>query len=295
MPSATSANRNFDLVAFDLDGTVFAEPTDQFPSARVGAALQAAHDAGAVVAIASGRPCWMLGAQLPRAPWLDWAVSCNGARVAGVRDCSGDFDASFSRELAETVLHTIDDLGGHMGVHTDCESLMETRHIELMLRPGASCTDVDGIVRGNPVDAFAASLGGATVDSALEEFLARPRQQLDKIDCGMPSRAAADELEARLAQLGGVSVARLDARNFELTSSAASKGLAVEELCRRLGIDPARAVAFGDSGNDLSMTGRALTFVAMGNAVDEVKAAADDVCPSVSEDGVACWLEEHLF
>lgn len=292
MPSDT---RNFDLIAFDLDGTVFAEPTDQFPTPRVSAVLQAAHDAGAVVAIASGRPCWMLGARLPRAPWLDWAISCNGARVAGVHDCAGDFDASFPRDLAETVLRTIDELGGTMSIHTDCETLMEKRHVEKRVGPDDPITDVDGVLRGNPIDAFTASLGSATVISALDEFRARPYQQLDKVDCAMPSRSAADELEARLTQLGGVGIARLDARNFELTSSAASKGLGVEELCRRLGIDPARAVAFGDSGNDLSMTGRAITFVAMGNAVDEVKAAADDICPSVSEDGVAQWLETHLF
>jgi hydroxymethylpyrimidine pyrophosphatase-like HAD family hydrolase len=33
----------------------------------------------------------------------------------------------------------------------------------------------------------------------------------------------------------------------------------------------------------------------MRNADDEVKAAADDVCPPVDEDGVAVWIEQHLF
>jgi hydroxymethylpyrimidine pyrophosphatase-like HAD family hydrolase len=34
------------------------------------------------------------------------------------------------------------------------------------------------------------------------------------------------------------------------------------------------------------------TAVAMGNAVDEVKAAADIVCPPISEDGLATALRE---
>ena len=91
-----------------------------------------------------------------------------------------------------------------------------------------------------------------------------------------------------------MAVARLDETNFELTAASASKGNACEELCRRLGIDPARAVAFGDSGNDLSMAGREITFVAMGNAIDEVKAAADAVTDSVFKNGVATWLEANL-
>ena len=36
-------------------------------------------------------------------------------------------------------------------------------------------------------------------------------------------------------------------------------------------------------------------FVAMGNADEEVKAQADDVCPSVADDGVAVWIESNLL
>ena len=32
----------------------------------------------------------------------------------------------------------------------------------------------------------------------------------------------------------------------------------------------------------------------MGNATPEVKEIADDIAPSVKEDGVAVWLEQHL-
>lgn len=54
------------------------------------------------------------------------------------------------------------------------------------------------------------------------------------------------------------------------------------------------AVAFGDSGNDATFADSACTFVAMGNATPEIKAVADDICPSVKQDGVAVWLEDHL-
>ncbi|GAF36351.1 promiscuous sugar phosphatase YidA, haloacid dehalogenase-like phosphatase family [Lentilactobacillus farraginis DSM 18382 = JCM 14108] len=46
-------------------------------------------------------------------------------------------------------------------------------------------------------------------------------------------------------------------------------------------------MAIGDQGNDLTMIEYAGTGVAMGNAIDEVKAAATVITKPNSEDGVA--------
>ncbi len=294
-PGQTPANCSFDLIAFDLDGTVFGTPTNQVISPRVCAAFEAAHQAGVAIAVASGRPAWMLGEQIPAAPWMDWAITCNGTRVSGYRRSDLDFANGFSRELAETVLRCLDELGASSSIHTNRASLMERRHLTHMAGDlKAESARVGETLPDNPIDKLLSSFGGIAVDSAVEAFAACPGDQLDKVDCKLPSPEAADELVARLEALGGVGIARLNAINFELTSAAASKGDATCELCRRLGVDPARAVAFGDSGNDLSMTDRELTFVAMGNASPEVKAAADDVTDSVFDDGVATWIEAHL-
>ena len=45
-------------------------------------------------------------------------------------------------------------------------------------------------------------------------------------------------------------------------------------------------MAFGDGGNDMTMLRAAGTSVAMGNALDKVKAHADYVTTSVDEDGI---------
>ena len=288
-------DRSFDLIAFDLDGTVFGTPTNQVMSPRVCAAFEAAHNAGVAIAVASGRPAWMLGQQIPAAPWMDWAITCNGTRVSGYRRSDLDFANGFSRGLAEAVLACLNELGGSASIHTNRASLMERRHLTHMASDfKKQSAELGEALPDNPIDKLLSTFGGVAVDSAVEAFRARPDEQLDKVDCKLPTPEAADELVARLEALGGVGIARLNAINFELTSAAASKGDATTELCRRLGIDPARAVAFGDSGNDLSMTGRELTFVAMGNASPEVKAAADDVTDSVFDDGVATWIEAHL-
>ena len=45
-------------------------------------------------------------------------------------------------------------------------------------------------------------------------------------------------------------------------------------------------MAFGDGGNDISMLRHAGIGVAMGNATDEVKAAANYTTTAVDEDGI---------
>ena len=50
-------------------------------------------------------------------------------------------------------------------------------------------------------------------------------------------------------------------------------------------------MAFGDGGNDISMLRHAAIGVAMGNASDEVKAAANYVTASVDDDGIKKALE----
>ena len=53
-------------------------------------------------------------------------------------------------------------------------------------------------------------------------------------------------------------------------------------------------VAFGDGHNDIAMLRWAALGVAMGNAADDVRAAADEVTGSIAEDGVATVLD-RLF
>ncbi len=75
--------------------------------------------------------------------------------------------------------------------------------------------------------------------------------------------------------------------NIELNSVHAGKGNGLLALCAALGIDPGDSVAFGDSSNDISLLRAAGRGVAMENAADAVKAAADAVCESNNACGVA--------
>ena len=76
----------------------------------------------------------------------------------------------------------------------------------------------------------------------------------------------------------------------DVTVIGADKGDAVRGVAAALGVDIADTYAFGDGINDLSMIRAAGHGVAMGNAVDEVKAAAEYVTADIDKDGVALGL-----
>ncbi|MGC5301853.1 HAD hydrolase family protein, partial [Escherichia coli] len=65
---------------------------------------------------------------------------------------------------------------------------------------------------------------------------------------------------------------------LEFNTPGTSKGQALTTLLDLLNIQPEEAMVFGDNNNDLSDFQLPGVFkVAMGNAIDEIKAAADYV------------------
>jgi Cof subfamily protein (haloacid dehalogenase superfamily) len=80
-------------------------------------------------------------------------------------------------------------------------------------------------------------------------------------------------------------------RYVNATHPGADKGQALRAVARHLDVDLAACVALGDAGNDLPMFAAAGTAVAMGDAPDEVVAAAHLVVPDVADDGAAVALE----
>ncbi|OLU37747.1 Cof-type HAD-IIB family hydrolase [Ileibacterium valens] len=77
----------------------------------------------------------------------------------------------------------------------------------------------------------------------------------------------------------------------ELRNPDTSKEIEVEKICRNNRYE--MSVAFGDGANDAGMLRLADLGVAMGNAFEPAKEAADLICKSVFEDGVADFLESR--
>jgi hydroxymethylpyrimidine pyrophosphatase-like HAD family hydrolase len=108
----------------------------------------------------------------------------------------------------------------------------------------------------------------------------------------LPERTAADLIEVmHKVGLQGVSYAVGWTAWLDLNPEGVSKASGLEGVRARLGIDPGATLAIGDWRNDLPMFAWAGYAVAMGQGLPEVKAAADEVTASVTDDGVALVLE----
>ncbi len=74
---------------------------------------------------------------------------------------------------------------------------------------------------------------------------------------------------------------------MDLAPIGISKASGLAHVADELGVDAADCLAIGDGRNDLEMFAWAGRSVAMGQAVPEVRAAADHVTSSVEDDGAA--------
>lgn len=82
----------------------------------------------------------------------------------------------------------------------------------------------------------------------------------------------------------------------DIVEKESSKAMGLRRLCQYYDIELADTVAFGDSMNDLEIIEEAGIGVAMGNALPQIKEAADYVTDRIDEDGVwnAC-IKLNLF
>lgn len=81
---------------------------------------------------------------------------------------------------------------------------------------------------------------------------------------------------------------------FEFTAKGIDKAKALDTVLIPMGYKKEEMIAFGDGHNDASMVKYAGIGVAMDNAVDDLKAVADEVTLSNEEDGIAYTLSKYL-
>ena len=82
--------------------------------------------------------------------------------------------------------------------------------------------------------------------------------------------------------------------NMEMYLEGISKAWGIMQVANKYGIAYENTYCFGDGTNDIEMLEAVCNSYAMGNASDEVKAHAKNVCPSIEEDGIAVILETFL-
>ena len=80
---------------------------------------------------------------------------------------------------------------------------------------------------------------------------------------------------------------------LDLAPVGVSKASGLEYVARELGVDQADVLAIGDGRNDIEMLQWAGRGVAMGQAIEEVREAADAVTGTVYDDGAATELDRY--
>jgi Cof subfamily protein (haloacid dehalogenase superfamily) len=112
-----------------------------------------------------------------------------------------------------------------------------------------------------------------------------------------PTKERGDRLESEMRHLaaGRFQVTRSHAWFVEGLALGVSKGQCLARLAAQLTVPRAAVMAIGDGGNDAAMVEWAGVGVAMGNAMDSVKAAADIIAPSQAEDGAAWAIERYAL
>jgi len=81
----------------------------------------------------------------------------------------------------------------------------------------------------------------------------------------------------------------------QIMNADATKFNAIKRISELYNIDISDIAAFGDDFNDIEMLRSCGIGVAMGNAIDEAKAAVDYVCGTNDNDGAAKWIEKNLL
>ena len=112
---------------------------------------------------------------------------------------------------------------------------------------------------------------------------------VNKVSFVMSPRISKSELEKEFGEYFRIGIWNIfgKGRDFgDFTQKNLNKATAVAVLLEALGRDREDTFAFGDSFNDIEILQYCQTGIAMGNAVDELKAVADYVTSDVTDDGI---------
>jgi HAD superfamily hydrolase (TIGR01484 family) len=262
------------LVALDIDGTLLAwvegrGTTYETVTDAVAEAVHAARDGGAHIVLASGRsPHAMTGiADLLRLhePELDplWVVASNGAVVFRYPPMEVVHEETFdARPAVRAVLAS----------HPQALVAVEERGVGYRVNRPFPEGELSGEMIITDVDDLIAEHVSRVIirdpDATAEDFLA---------------------LAGRLGLHGTDYVVGWTAW-LDLSPVGVSKASGLAVVGRELGVDRTDVLAIGDGRNDVEMLRWAGRGVAMGQAVEDVRAAADAVTATVYDDGAAVEL-----
>ena len=259
-------------IFLDVDGTLL-NYQSRVPSSAL-EALNEAHRRGHQLIVCTGRQRSQLPKELKKIPF-DGVISDSGASV----ECGGEvvYESAWSEQELCEVLDYLDDDGAVGLLHTKSGQLVDGRFhtlaVPYMLSIGFDAEIIRtafGEVR--LVDDLHAARDVQKV------FYYLSTRRIDQIDRDLGERYFVTDYS--------VGEVRGDRYYGEITQRHVCKSQGLYRYLEHVGASVGDSIAVGDSGNDLDMIRAAGVGVAMGNATDEIKKAADLVTTHIDEDGI---------
>lgn len=262
------------LLAIDLDGTLLTPHPQKIITSRTHAALCQAAEMGIVIVIATGQTLSVLRNVCGGLPLAAPQIIENGAVIADIKSGTILHEKLLPTDYILPTLEVLRSLGLYRAYHTHARVYVDkdTPRARNWYRPPVlPVVEVEDVANLYPLPCI--KVAGIGEAGSL--------------------RGKRTELERHF--VGQLYVTQSSFDILECLHPAVSKGNALRTIAADLGIAPEEIMAFGDNHNDIGMLRFAGFGVAMGNAHEEVKAAADYVTSSNSEDGVAVAIEKLIL
>ena len=270
-------NIPYKLIAVDLDGTLVRN--DQSISQRTVDTLIRVQEMGVKVAVASGRSTFGT-AHVAETLRLDefggYVMSYNGGEIYDW----GTKSLLHAQTLDENVIPYLYMCAREHGMpimtYIEKEVVSEVDNNEYI-----QYSVMRNRMTLRKVDDFVKAVEGAGIVKC--------------IIVGSPTLLPALETKMQERLKGKAGVFRSEPFFLEIVPMGIDKGKGLSILLDKIGMKKSEIIAFGDGYNDTSMLQFAGMGIAMGNAAEEIKKAADMVTLSNNDDGVAIALEKLII
>ena len=265
----------YKLIAMDLDGTL---NNDQKQiSEKTRKVLMDAQRKGIRLALASARPSPGLFRERDALRIQDHKgilMSYNGGRIVDAQTNATLFETSMDIEETRHVLRKLEELP-----------------VTPILDDGVQFYVTDKNAYKVDYECYNNRMECTEVENLADFLNFAPIKILMSVQ---PAEISAVQAQIAAFLPESLSVVKTAAFYLEVIPKCINKGQGIHDICRTLGISPEEVIAFGDAENDIPMLRAAGMGIAMGNAADDVKAAADRITLSNNDDGIAAALEKLL-
>ncbi|EOH98490.1 cof-like hydrolase [Enterococcus haemoperoxidus ATCC BAA-382] len=264
------------LVAIDIDGTLL--DSNRKISPKVKETLQKANESGMYIVLCTGRPLPGVKEQLAELELYgdnDYVITYNGSLVQATKsnEIISQYTLSYDDFLEIELMSR--KVGAHL--HTIDDKAIYTANRDIGKYTVHEAYLVDMPLKYRAVDEMTPDM------SIIKMMMIDEPEILDSAIGQLPEEFSSKYTTVKSTEF-----------YYEILNKEASKGNALAKLAEHLGISQSETMAIGDNENDLSMIEYAGIGVAMGNATESVKRAADIQTTSNDEDGVAEVLLKYM-